>query len=176
VLERESLIEIPDDDMGEMPTHCVVPRMSGTRARSSRPHQGRRTQRGAAEAAARRREYDKLAQSGIISSGVILPRKEKEVTVSRPAPPVWRSILYVPGMSRSSSTRRTSAARIACWSISRTACSRRRSRRHASCWVKRIKKVARGGAGCTLSSRSTSTQSAPRSCALSMNFGTLPGT
>ena len=31
-------------------------------------------------------------------------------------------------------------------------------------------------AGCTLSSRSTSTQSAPRSCALSMNFGTLPGT
>ena len=31
-------------------------------------------------------------------------------------------------------------------------------------------------AGCTLSSRSTSTQSAPRSCALSMYFGTLPGT
>ena len=28
----------------------------------------------------------------------------------------------------------------------------------------------------TLSSRSTSTQSAPRSCALSMNLGTLPGT
>ncbi len=32
VLERESLIEIPDEDMvgGTMPTHCVVPRMSGT--------------------------------------------------------------------------------------------------------------------------------------------------
>lgn len=30
-------------------------------------------------------------------------------------------------------------------------------------------------AGGTLSSRSTNAQSAPRSCALSMNFGTLPG-
>ena len=30
VLEREALIEIPDADMGELPTHPVVPRMSGT--------------------------------------------------------------------------------------------------------------------------------------------------
>ena len=30
VLEREALIEIPDEEMGELPTHSVVPRMSGT--------------------------------------------------------------------------------------------------------------------------------------------------
>jgi len=30
VLEREALIEIPDAEMGELPTHPVVPRMSGT--------------------------------------------------------------------------------------------------------------------------------------------------
>jgi crotonobetainyl-CoA:carnitine CoA-transferase CaiB-like acyl-CoA transferase len=30
VLERESLIEIPDAEMGELPTHPIVPRMSGT--------------------------------------------------------------------------------------------------------------------------------------------------
>jgi len=30
VLEREALIEIPDTEMGELPTHPVVPRMSGT--------------------------------------------------------------------------------------------------------------------------------------------------
>ena len=30
VLEREALIEIPDADMGELPTHSVVPRLSGT--------------------------------------------------------------------------------------------------------------------------------------------------
>ena len=30
VLEREALIEIPDEEMGELPTHPVVPRLSGT--------------------------------------------------------------------------------------------------------------------------------------------------
>jgi crotonobetainyl-CoA:carnitine CoA-transferase CaiB-like acyl-CoA transferase len=30
VLEREALIEIPDAEMGELPTHSVVPRLSGT--------------------------------------------------------------------------------------------------------------------------------------------------
>jgi formyl-CoA transferase len=30
VLEREALIEIPDAEMGELPTHPVIPRMSGT--------------------------------------------------------------------------------------------------------------------------------------------------
>jgi len=29
-LEREALIEVPDAEMGELPTHPVVPRMSGT--------------------------------------------------------------------------------------------------------------------------------------------------
>ena len=30
MLEREALIEVPDEEMGELPTHPVVPRMSGT--------------------------------------------------------------------------------------------------------------------------------------------------
>jgi formyl-CoA transferase len=30
VLEREALIEMPDDAMGDLPTHPVVPRLSGT--------------------------------------------------------------------------------------------------------------------------------------------------
>ena len=70
VLERESLIEIPDDDMGEMPTHGIVPRMSGTPGalKSAAPKVGEHNEAllkpllGAAE-------YDKLVQSGVISKG-----------------------------------------------------------------------------------------------------------
>ena len=44
-LERESLIEIDDADMGEIPTHPVVPRMSGTPGaiRRRAPHLGEQT-------------------------------------------------------------------------------------------------------------------------------------
>jgi formyl-CoA transferase len=72
VLERESLIEIPDEDMegGAMPTHCVVPRMSGTPGalKSAAPKVGEHNEAllkpllGAAE-------YDKLAEAGVISKG-----------------------------------------------------------------------------------------------------------
>ena len=55
VLEREALIEIPDEEMGELPTHPVVPRLSGTPgALKSAGAEDRRAQRGAAEAAAGR--------------------------------------------------------------------------------------------------------------------------
>src|SRR5471032_3074270 len=72
VLEREALIEIPDDDMGEMPTHCVVPRMSGTPGalKSAAPKVGEHNEAllkpllGAAE-------YDKLVAAGTISGGTI---------------------------------------------------------------------------------------------------------
>jgi len=37
VLEREALIEIPDAEMGELPTHPVVPRLSGTPGALRRP-------------------------------------------------------------------------------------------------------------------------------------------
>jgi len=70
VLEREALIEIPDDEMGELPTHPVVPRFSGTPGalKSGAPKIGEHNEAllkpllGAAE-------YDKLCQSGVISTG-----------------------------------------------------------------------------------------------------------
>jgi len=70
VLERESLIEIPDDDMGELPTHPVVPRLSGTPGalKSAAPRIGEHNEAllkpllGAAE-------YDKLCATGAISKG-----------------------------------------------------------------------------------------------------------
>jgi formyl-CoA transferase len=70
VLEREALIEIPDAEMGELPTHPVVPRLSGTPGalRSAAPRIGEHNEPllkpllGAAE-------YDKLCQSGAISKG-----------------------------------------------------------------------------------------------------------
>ena len=70
VLERESLIEIPDDEMGELPTHPVVPRLSGTPGalKSAAPRIGEHNEAllkpllGAAE-------YDKLCAAGAISKG-----------------------------------------------------------------------------------------------------------
>jgi formyl-CoA transferase len=70
VLEREALIEIPDEEMGDLPTHPVVPRLSGTPGalRSAAPRIGEHNEAllkplvGAAE-------YDKLCQAGAISRG-----------------------------------------------------------------------------------------------------------
>jgi len=70
VLEREALIEIPDETMGELPTHPVVPRFSGTPGalKSAAPKIGEHNEAllkpllGAAE-------YDKLCQAGTISTG-----------------------------------------------------------------------------------------------------------
>ena len=72
VLEREALIEIPDDEMegGLMPTHSVVPRMSGTPGalKSAAPKVGEHNEAllkpllGAAE-------YDRLCAAGVISKG-----------------------------------------------------------------------------------------------------------
>ena len=95
VLEREALIEVPDEEMGELPTHPVVPRLSGTPgALRTRRAEDRRAQRGAVEAAAGRR---RIRQALPVRRHL---QREEEVTLSssmRPAPPVWRSILYVPG-------------------------------------------------------------------------------
>ncbi|WP_422008602.1 CaiB/BaiF CoA transferase family protein [Reyranella sp.] len=78
VLERESLIEIEDADMGELPTHPVVPRMSGTPGalKSAAPTVGEHNEAllkpmlGAAE-------YDKLCASGAISDGKTAGKKKK---------------------------------------------------------------------------------------------------
>ena len=95
VLEREALIEVPDEEMGELPTHPVVPRLSGTPGTlRTAGAEDRRAQRGAVEAAAGR---------GRVRQALPVRRhfqREEEVTLSssmRPPPPVWRSILYVPG-------------------------------------------------------------------------------
>lgn len=70
VLEREALIEIPDAEMGELPTHPVVPRLSGTPGalKSSAPKIGEHNEAvlkpllGAAN-------YDRLAAAGVIAKG-----------------------------------------------------------------------------------------------------------
>jgi crotonobetainyl-CoA:carnitine CoA-transferase CaiB-like acyl-CoA transferase len=67
VLERESLIEIPDAEMGELPTHPIVPRMSGTPGalKTAAPKVGEHN-----EALLRPllgdAEYAKLKQNGVI--------------------------------------------------------------------------------------------------------------
>jgi formyl-CoA transferase len=67
VLEREALIEIPDAEMGELPTHPIVPRMSGTPGalKTAAPRIGEHN-----EALLRPllgdAEYAKLKQSGVI--------------------------------------------------------------------------------------------------------------
>jgi formyl-CoA transferase len=80
VLEREALIEIPDDDMPEstLPTHAVVPRMSGTPGvlKSAAPKVGEHN-----ETLLRPLlgdiEYDKLCATGVISAGTISKGKKK---------------------------------------------------------------------------------------------------
>ena len=67
VLEREALIEIPDAEMGHLPTHPVVPRLCGTPGalKSPAPRLGEHN-----EALLRpllgADEYDRLRQSGVI--------------------------------------------------------------------------------------------------------------
>jgi formyl-CoA transferase len=70
VLERESLIEIPDDDMGELPTHPVVPRLSGTPGalKSAAPRIGEHNE-ALLKPLLGQDEYDRLCAAGAISKG-----------------------------------------------------------------------------------------------------------
>jgi formyl-CoA transferase len=70
VLEREALIEIPDTEMGELPTHPVVPRMSGTPGalRMAAPKVGEHNE-ALLKPLLGEAEYNKLKQAGVISSG-----------------------------------------------------------------------------------------------------------
>ncbi len=70
VLEREALIEIPDEEMGELPTHPVVPRLSGTPGaiRIAAPKVGQHNE-ALLKPLLGEAEYEKLLQSGVISSG-----------------------------------------------------------------------------------------------------------
>ena len=70
VLERESLIEIPDDDMGELPTHPVVPRLSGTPGalKMAAPKVGEHNE-ALLKPLLGADEYDKLTANGTISKG-----------------------------------------------------------------------------------------------------------
>lgn len=70
VLEREALIEIPDDEMGELPTHPVVPRMSGTPGalKMAAPRIGEHNE-ALLKPLLGEGEYEKLRQAGVISAG-----------------------------------------------------------------------------------------------------------
>ncbi len=70
VLEREALIEIPDDEMGELPTHPVVPRLSGTPGalKSAAPKVGEHNE-ALLKPLLGEAEYDKLCAAGAISKG-----------------------------------------------------------------------------------------------------------
>jgi formyl-CoA transferase len=70
VLERESLIEIPDAEMGELPTHPVVPRLSSTPGalKSAAPKVGEHNE-ALLKPLLGEAEYDKLCASGAISKG-----------------------------------------------------------------------------------------------------------
>jgi formyl-CoA transferase len=67
VLEREALIEIPDAEMGELPTHPVVPRMSGTPGalKSAAPKVGEHNE-ALLKPLLGEAEYNKLKQAGVI--------------------------------------------------------------------------------------------------------------
>ncbi|MBS0526460.1 MAG: CoA transferase [Proteobacteria bacterium] len=67
VLEREALIEIPDTEMGELPTHPVVPRMSGAPGalRWQAPKVGEHNE-ALLKPLLGEAEYAKLKQAGVI--------------------------------------------------------------------------------------------------------------
>ena len=72
VLEREALIEIPDEEMpgNELPTHPVVPRMSGTPGalKSAAPRIGEHNE-ALLKPLLGEAEYGKLCETGVISKG-----------------------------------------------------------------------------------------------------------
>jgi formyl-CoA transferase len=67
VLERESLIEVPDAEMGKLPTHPVVPRMSGTPGalKTPAPKIGEHNE-ALLKPLLGEAEYQKLKQAGVI--------------------------------------------------------------------------------------------------------------
>jgi formyl-CoA transferase len=67
VLEREALIEIPDTEMGELPTHPVVPRLSGTPGalKHQAPKIGEHNE-ALLKPLLGKAEYAKLKQAGVI--------------------------------------------------------------------------------------------------------------
>jgi formyl-CoA transferase len=70
VLEREALIEIPDAEMGELPTHPVVPRMSATPGalKSAAPAVGEHNE-ALLKPLLGEAEYARLCAAGTISKG-----------------------------------------------------------------------------------------------------------
>jgi formyl-CoA transferase len=67
VLERQALIEVPDAEMGELPTHPVVPRLSGTPGalKMAAPKVGEHNE-ALLKPLLGEAEYQKLKQSGVI--------------------------------------------------------------------------------------------------------------
>jgi formyl-CoA transferase len=68
VQERGIVVEAPDEEMGEVPMHAVVPRLSGTPGllRSPAPRVGQHNQEIFARVGYSEARIDALAQKGVI--------------------------------------------------------------------------------------------------------------
>jgi crotonobetainyl-CoA:carnitine CoA-transferase CaiB-like acyl-CoA transferase len=71
VVEREILVDLPDDDMGHLPMHNVIPRLSDTpgRLRRPAPSLGEHTAEILGGLGLDRAALDRLAQEGVIALG-----------------------------------------------------------------------------------------------------------
>ena len=80
VLEREALIEIPDAEMGELPTHSVVPRLSGTPGalKTAAPKVGEHNE-ALLKPLLGEAEYERLRQAGVISAGKGIGKRKAAV-------------------------------------------------------------------------------------------------
>ncbi len=71
VIAREILVDVPDDDLGHLPMHNVIPRLSGTpgRLRRAAPSLGEHTAAILAELGLDRAAVDRLAEQGVVFLG-----------------------------------------------------------------------------------------------------------
>jgi formyl-CoA transferase len=68
VSERETLVSVPDDDMGQLPMHNVTPRLSGTPGaiRTPAPTLGQHTEEILSELNVSPQQRRKLRQAGVV--------------------------------------------------------------------------------------------------------------
>ena len=91
VIAREILVDLPDAEIGRLPMHNIIPRLSATPGRLRRPAPalGEHTAEILGSLGLDRAEIEGLAREGIIAS-----RRRRIMTAA--SLPVWRSLLFVP--------------------------------------------------------------------------------